>query len=396
VGSGGRPHEARDGFGTERRIPGRGYPAVERLRKRLKAAGSKTGAELEADIYNHLLQFFGRYYDEGDFISQRRYKGDTYAIPYSGEEVTLHWANKDQYYIKSGEWHKDYRFKLSDGRRVRFALVDATQETGNNKEPDEAKRRYILVDDNPVVTEGDTLTFRLHFQAPSDAEKERAADGAVAIFGGDYAKDKSPKKGDERTQFDAFTARNTFDYFIHKDLGGFLRRELDFYIKNEVVSLDTCIRGTPEALVRVQGRVKAISKVARSVTGLGFFQASNFFPDFLLWVHREGREHLAFVDPKGLHHFNLGDPKVQFASTEIPRLQEIIARQCDDLSLHAFILSNTAFASLGWADGGRTLTREDLADLGVLFQTDETVDYIGQLMRGVLAAPTATSYERPS
>ena len=114
---------------------------VKDLREKLAAAGGKTGEELEADIYNHLLAFFSRYYDEGDFISQRRYKGDTYAIPYSGEEVTLHWANKDQYYIKSGEWHKDYRFKLPDGRRVRFALVDATQETGNNKEPDEAKRR---------------------------------------------------------------------------------------------------------------------------------------------------------------------------------------------------------------------------------------------------------------
>ena len=28
------------------------------------------------------------------------------------------------------------------------------------------------------------------------------------------------------------------DYFIHKDLGGFLKRELDFYIKNEVMNLD--------------------------------------------------------------------------------------------------------------------------------------------------------------
>ena len=35
-----------------------------------------------------------------------------------------------------------------------------------------------------------------------------------------------------------YTERNTFDYFIHKDLGGFLRRELDFYIKNEVMYLD--------------------------------------------------------------------------------------------------------------------------------------------------------------
>ena len=35
-----------------------------------------------------------------------------------------------------------------------------------------------------------------------------------------------------------YTARNTMDYFIHKDLGGFLKRELDFYIKNEVMRLD--------------------------------------------------------------------------------------------------------------------------------------------------------------
>ena len=28
-----------------------------------------------------------------------------------------------------------------------------------------------------------------------------------------------------------YVSRNTFDYFIHKDLGGFLRRELDFISK---------------------------------------------------------------------------------------------------------------------------------------------------------------------
>ena len=35
-----------------------------------------------------------------------------------------------------------------------------------------------------------------------------------------------------------YTRRNTTDYFIHKDLKGFLSRELDFYLKNEVLSLD--------------------------------------------------------------------------------------------------------------------------------------------------------------
>lgn len=39
-------------------------------------------------------------------------------------------------------------------------------------------------------------------------------------------------------QLNRYTARNTFDYFIHKDLGKFLNRELDFYIKNDVIFLD--------------------------------------------------------------------------------------------------------------------------------------------------------------
>jgi len=35
-----------------------------------------------------------------------------------------------------------------------------------------------------------------------------------------------------------YTQRNTSDFFVHKDLRGFLARELDFYLKNEVLSLD--------------------------------------------------------------------------------------------------------------------------------------------------------------
>ncbi|KAA0213560.1 MAG: site-specific DNA-methyltransferase [Leptolyngbya sp. PLA3] len=283
---------------------------VADLRAKLAAAGGAASADLEADIYNHLLAFFGRYYDEGDFISQRRYKGDTYAIPYSGEEVTLHWANKDQYYIKSGEWHKDYRFKVGD-KTVRFKLIEATQEVSNNKEADDAKRRYILAPENPVEESPGELTLRFEFRVPTQTDEARAADGAVSIFGGDYAKPSNPKKGDPREQFcadaekrataamsaawkqavaapgaaatdgkplrtilgkhlDHFTARNTFDYFIHKDLGGFLRRELDFYIKNEVVRLDDLEALPGDHLQRVQGKVKAIRAVAtRLIAFLG-------------------------------------------------------------------------------------------------------------------------------
>ena len=69
-------------------------PAIVKLNRRL--AEMQKDADAEADVYNHLATFFGRYYAEGDFISQRRYTGGgraAYLIPYDGEEVKLHWAN---------------------------------------------------------------------------------------------------------------------------------------------------------------------------------------------------------------------------------------------------------------------------------------------------------------
>ena len=74
--------------------------------------------DLKIRIYNDLYTFFSRYYEDGDFIAKRRYgRRETYAIPYNGEEVVLHWATKDQYYIKTGERFKNYRFKVKISTR---------------------------------------------------------------------------------------------------------------------------------------------------------------------------------------------------------------------------------------------------------------------------------------
>ena len=58
---------------------------------------------------------------EGDFLAKRVYKPGVYAIPYEGEEVTLHWANKDQYYIKTSEYLRDYCFRLEGSSSVQFS-----------------------------------------------------------------------------------------------------------------------------------------------------------------------------------------------------------------------------------------------------------------------------------
>ena len=50
------------------------------------------------------------------------YKSGVYAIPYEGEEVRLHWANADQYYIKTGEYLRHYTFRSQTAGREGLVL----------------------------------------------------------------------------------------------------------------------------------------------------------------------------------------------------------------------------------------------------------------------------------
>ena len=62
-----------------------------------------------------------------------------------------------------------------------------------------------------------------------------------------------------------YTARNTFDYFIHKDLGTFLRRELDFCIKNEVMHLDDIENESAPRVEQYLSKIKVIRHIAGKI-----------------------------------------------------------------------------------------------------------------------------------
>jgi len=59
-----------------------------------------------------------------------------------------------------------------------------------------------------------------------------------------------------------YTARNTMDYFIHKNLGAFLKRELDFYIKNEIVRLDDIENAEIPKVEDYLAKIKVLRKIA--------------------------------------------------------------------------------------------------------------------------------------
>lgn len=230
-------------------------PEVTKILKAQTAAGTDISA-MENEVFSHLAKFFSRYYEGGDFISKRRYKDDAYAIPYSGEEVKLYWANADQYYIKTSEYFKNYSFALPTSRRkVHFVLRDADTEQNNNKAANNMERRFQLCEEDCIAEEdGELNIFFTYELMPKTTKQDALIKDAEAKIISSFAEEKyadfaelvnekvPTEKNKERTllmkHLQDYTAKNNFDYFIHKDLGGFLRRELDFYIKNEVMFLD--------------------------------------------------------------------------------------------------------------------------------------------------------------
>lgn len=242
-------------------------PKVKELKQRISELGAGS-ADHENAVFTHLLTFFSRYYDKGDFISQRRFKGDTYAIPYAGEEVVLHWANKEQYYTKSGENFTNFSFKLSDGRSVEFRLLAAEVSKDNRKDSDKERcfalidqHKRLVIDDEgneeeqeflPVDEIDGSLVIRFVYKPVAKGVKQEAlvAEAVATVLASPIVKatwlelgQKVPtEKNPQRTLLEkcltTYVSKNTSDYFIHKNLSGFLRRELDFYIKNEVMHLD--------------------------------------------------------------------------------------------------------------------------------------------------------------
>ena len=148
-------------------------PKVTELRKQI-AESAVDVTRLENEVFSHVTNFFRRYYNDGDFISQRRYKEGVYAIPYEGEEVKLHYANADQYYVKSSEYFRDYIFTMPSGQRVRVHLVAASTEQDNNKPAPGKERRFFLCDDKPIYEEDGELFIRFEYRSSEGKEKQEA------------------------------------------------------------------------------------------------------------------------------------------------------------------------------------------------------------------------------
>jgi hypothetical protein len=114
--------------------------------------------------------------------------------------------------------------------------------------------------------------------------------------------------------------------------------------------------------------------------GIGFFEAGNFYPDFIVWLLDAKKQYVNFVDPKGIRNLaGPDDPKIRFFKT----IKEIETRLADPaVILNSFIVSNTPLKDVGWWDKG--MTREEFEKRHVLFQKDDRDGYIQKLLTAVV------------
>jgi hypothetical protein len=111
--------------------------------------------------------------------------------------------------------------------------------------------------------------------------------------------------------------------------------------------------------------------------GVGFFEAGNFHPDFILWILAAGRQNVVFIDPKGIRQLGPDNQKIRFYET----IKDIESRLADPkVKLDSFIVSNTPSMEMQllW-----NMSKSEMRERNVLFQEEDKATYIGDLLKSV-------------
>jgi len=103
-----------------------------------------------------------------------------------------------------------------------------------------------------------------------------------------------------------------------------------------------------------------------SKRGVEFFQTMGYFPDFIMWRRKGGKQTIIFIDPKGIRH--LEDEKVQLYKN-IKTLERNIGKK--NICLESFIISATKFQDLKKSYSYAQKKKEDLEKDHVLFMEDK-------------------------
>ncbi|MCW5969754.1 MAG: DEAD/DEAH box helicase family protein [Blastocatellales bacterium] len=109
--------------------------------------------------------------------------------------------------------------------------------------------------------------------------------------------------------------------------------------------------------------------------GVGFFEAGNFHPDFIVWQLADECQRVIFVDPKGIRNVGLQDPKIGFYET-VKEIEQRLGNP--NVVLESFIVSNTPSHVMRKQWG---LGKDEMAKRHIVFQDEDKDTYIGAVLQ---------------
>ena len=105
---------------------------------------------------------------------------------------------------------------------------------------------------------------------------------------------------------------------------------------------DPCLQGRELFLIRNLTRGRGVS----------FFDDFNYYPDFIVWLKDDNRQHVVFLDPKGLSRLGDRERRKVRLHHEIAEVEKQVRSADPNLHLRAYVLSVTAPTLIG--DSGRS------------------------------------------
>ena len=119
--------------------------------------------------------------------------------------------------------------------------------------------------------------------------------------------------------------------------------------------------------------------------GVGFFENTGFYPDFILWIKDAQGQRIVFIEPHGMLHARSyeQDDKAQLHE-RLPDFAEKIAKRSvyKDVKLDSFIVSETPYQKLWGRYGDDSWDLERFTQAHILFpEQGENYNYIATIMQ---------------
>ena len=137
---------------------------------------------------------------------------------------------------------------------------------------------------------------------------------------------------------------------------------------------DPCLEGRELFLIRNLTRGRGVS----------FFDDYHYYPDFIVWLKDGDRQHVVFLDPKGLRRFGDRERRKVELHHGIAEVEEQVRASDPNLHLRAYVLSVTAPSLID--DSGRSATDWKRDGVYFLGEDDCLKQVIGDALKTAPAA----------